>query len=117
MPGQRDDQKYQQTRNRMPAFQVSKVSVEQQEGEDNAQGKDNSDESLGEHAECTGHSKAPCCRGRRLWLLERDPEKQHGERELEADDHVRDEDAGVDEDAEGSEQDQGGIEAVCFGGE
>ena len=48
-------------------------------------------------------------------LLERDPEQQHGEAEPEANDHVRNKDAGVDEDAERSEQDQRRVEAGHVG--
>src|ERR1700722_6317094 len=95
----------------MPAFQVAKVSIEKKKGKDDSNRKNNSDEAFGEHTEGTGDSKPRCSCARRLRLLKGDPEHQHGEREPQADDHVRNENAGVDEDAEGSEQDQGGIEA------
>ncbi len=44
------------------------------------QREDDSDEPLGEHIESTRRGEAPRGRARRLWLLERDPEQQHGER-------------------------------------
>src|ERR1700721_675170 len=90
---------------------------QEQKNKDDSDRKNDSDKALGEHTEGTGDSKAPCSCARRLGLLKGDPEHEHGEREPQANDHVGNEDAGVDEEAEGGEKDQSGIEPGCVGGE
>ena len=49
--------------------------------------------------------------------MERDPEHQHGDAKPQADDHIRKNDVGVNENAEGGHKYQGGIEAGHIGGE
>ncbi len=61
--------------------------------------------------------QSPTRSARRLWLLNRDPEQQHGQRKPQADDDIGNDDARVNENAEGSRQYQRGIEAGGFGSE
>jgi hypothetical protein len=99
----------------VPASQVPHIPIEQQEDDDNGEREDDSDEPLGEHVEGTRCGKAPGGRAGRLFLLQRDPEQQHGSAKPQADDHIGNDDAGVNENAEGRQQDQRRIEAGGIG--
>ncbi len=117
MPRQRDQQEDQQAGKRVPAPQVAQIPIEQQEDDDNGEGENNANEPLGEHVEGTRCGKAPGGPARRLCLLKRDPEQQHGQRKPQADDDIGNDDARVNENAEGGQQYQGGIEAGGIGRE
>ena len=101
----------------MPASQVPQIPIEQQKDNDNGERENNANEPLGEHVEGARCGKAPGGCARRLWLLQRDPEQQHGEGKPKADDDIGNDDARVNENAEGSQQYQRGVETGGIGSE
>src|ERR1700733_6645140 len=111
MPRQCNGQKHQDAGNRVPAPQVAQVAIEQQKNKDDAQGEDDSYEPFCKHIEGASSGKAPGSPPRRLWLLEGYPEQHHGDSEPKANDHVGNNDVGVNKNAKKGEQDKRGIEA------
>ncbi len=117
VPGDGEDEEENGLRGGADAEQVPEIAGAGEVEEDDGDGKDESDEALGEDGERGGGGDAEAVDVGGVILGEGAPEKMEGKGDEEGEQDVGEQDAGEDEDAEAGEEDEGGVESGAIGAE
>jgi hypothetical protein len=98
MPRRSNRKENQSAKQRMPAPQMRQIPRHQQIHRNDQQGKNKADQSLGQHAQSACGRESSSIRTRRLGKRAR--EAEHRDREPETHNHIRNQNAGEDEQPE-----------------